>query len=80
MKSIIIGGVIFVLAFWHWYSAPSYVVKNDLGIEDLVVNPENMERAIQKMGPYYQYRIEPDGTLRVQLNDKWLVLKYEDPS
>ena len=35
-----------------------------------------MERACQKMGPYYDYRIWPGGRLEVFLNGKWLRLRY----
>lgn len=30
----------------------------------------------QKMGPYKQYRLEPDGTLQVKVEGRWLRIGY----
>ena len=63
----------------RWYNEPIYVQHNDCDILD-IVSPSNLksiEKAYNKMGPLYQYTIDPDGTLRVNKGDgKWLKLKY----
>ena len=68
--------ILFVL-FVHWFNEPIIVQQNPCSIEDLVDNPEDVEKAIRKMGPRYQYTISPDGTLKVNKGDgKWKTLKY----
>lgn len=68
--------IIFAL-FIHWFNEPAYVQQNKCKIEDLVENPEDINKAILKMGPMYQYTISPDGTLKVNRGDgRWLTLKY----
>lgn len=39
--------------------------------------PVGIERAVQRMGPAYQYRIAPDGVLYVWIEGKWLRLSYK---
>ena len=63
--------------FVRWYNEPTYVQENTCTITDLVDNPKAIEKATLRMGPSYNYMIDPDGTLRVNTgNGKWLKLKY----
>jgi hypothetical protein len=64
----------------RWYNEPAYVQENNCGILDLVSSQElkAIEKAYEKMGPLYQYTIDPDGTLRVNTgNGRWLKLNYK---
>ena len=66
------------LGIWNWMNAPMYAVYNQCSVEDLVEDMDGLNKAISKMGPYYQYEILPDGTLKVNRGDgKWLILKYK---
>jgi len=67
----------FVL-FMDWYNTDSYSQYNPCTLEDLVNQEdiEKIEKAINKMGPYHQYRLYPDGTLKVKVDKQWLVLRY----
>ena len=78
MKKGIITVLILSSFFYaiHWYNKPTYVIENNCSIEDIVSVPEAIERATRKMGPYYQYIVETDGTLKVKLDNKWRHLKY----
>lgn len=76
MKTILIISVILTALFTWWYEKPVYVQQNPCTIQDLVDDPELIETAVKKMGPKYQYRVHPDGTLKVKLDEEWLVLKY----
>ena len=61
----------------YWLSVPTHTLSNSCTINDLVDSQIDMEKAIRKMGPYYNYSIAPDGTLRVNRGDgRWLKLKY----
>jgi len=66
--------------FTWWYNKPAYIQENNCSIEDIVGDPKNMEKAINEMGPYYQYIIETDGTLRIKVDKEWLILKYSGRS
>lgn len=70
--------LVFLFAlFMHWFNEPTYVQHNTCTIEDLVDNPEAVDKAILKMGPMYQYTISANGTLKVNRGDgRWLTLKY----
>lgn len=69
--------VVIVTTFVSWYHQPSYVKPNPCTIEDLVDTPEAIDNACQKMGPLYNYTIDPDGTLRVDRGDgKLLKVRY----
>jgi secreted protein with Ig-like and vWFA domain len=55
----------------RWYNTPIYIQKNDCDILD-IVSPKDlkaMEKACTKMGPLYQYTVDPDGTLKVNTGD-----------
>jgi hypothetical protein len=67
--------IVFTILF-HWYNKPSYVEENDCVIEDIVDNPDDVLKAINKMGPMHNYVIEPNGVLKVEINGKWLKLRY----
>lgn len=76
-KYIIITLAFLLLIFACWYNEPAYVQRNTCKIENLVDNPEALEKAIRNMGSGYNYTISPDGTLRVNKGDGvWLILKY----
>ena len=76
MKLTIAMLIIIVIGVLYWYNIPTYIQPNDCKIED-IADPERIEKAILKMGPYYNYTIDPDGTLKVNKGDgKWLILKY----
>jgi hypothetical protein len=78
IKGILITLLILVGAIIGWVNKPAYVHKNHCTVDDLVEDREAMDKAIHKMGPYYQYTISPDGTLRVDRGDgKWLILHYK---
>jgi len=62
--------------FLYWFNKPAYVMENPIRVEDLVDNLKAVEKAVLRMGPLYQYRIEPDGTLEIKLNNQWLRLRY----
>jgi hypothetical protein len=77
MRYIIIVITLSLSIFIHWYNEPAYVQDNPLTIEELVDDVEAIDKAALKMGPYYNYVIEPDGTLKVNTGDgKELTLKY----
>ena len=63
---------------YNRYNEKIYIQENKIHIQDLVdvKDLENMNKAIIKMGKYYMYIIEPDGTLKVKLNNKWYILRY----
>ena len=68
---------VFIIITWFWYDTPVYVQDNPCKLEDLVEDTLSLERAMTKMGPYYNYMISPDGKLFVNKGDgKWLILKY----
>ena len=75
---IVIWILISFVLFMNWYNKPAYVQENNCSIEDLVNQEdiEKIEKAINKMGPYYQYIIETDGALKVKVDKQWLILKY----
>ena len=64
----------------HWYNTPIYIQNNDCDILD-IVSPKDLkaiDKTTIKMGPLYQYTIDPDGTLRVNTGDgRWLKLNYK---
>jgi len=62
--------------FLYWFNKPVYVMENPTRVEDLVDDLKAVEKAILRIGPLYQYRIEPDGTLEIKLNNQWLRLRY----
>lgn len=60
-----------------WYNEPAYAQYNTCKLEDLVDDTNAVDRAVRKMGPYYNYSISPDGVLKVNTGDgKWSILKY----
>jgi hypothetical protein len=62
---------------WNWLDAPVCVVKNECSVEDLVDDMDALNKAISKMGPYYNYVITAEGDLLVNKGDgKFLKLKY----
>jgi len=81
MKSAVVCVMLIVFfiitTYCWWYNAPVCAQPNPCKIEDLVDDPNDIEKAISKMGPYHNYVISPDGTLKVNRGDgKWQILKY----
>ncbi len=58
---------------WIEYGWGNCVAHNPNGA--MVAAPE-IKRAMQKMGPWYEYRLFPSGVLEVKLNGQWLKLRY----
>ncbi len=77
MRYIIIISMLLLSIYVRWYQEPSYVQENSCIINDLVDDIKSLERACNKMGPLYNYTIDPDGTLRVDKGDgKPLKVRY----
>ena len=65
------------ISMYNWINAPVCAVRNRCSIEDLVDDMDAFNKAISKMGPYYNYIINPEGDLFVNKGDgKWLKLRY----
>lgn len=65
---------LFIICFIIWWNMEIYVTESVVA----EVTPDNIKAAIFKMGPGYNYRVLPDGTLQVDKGDgKWLRLRYE---
>ena len=74
---LIVLSLSFVCSTICWLNVQYPVQKNQCTVSDLVDDPDAMEKAIRKMGPYYSYNISPTGVLKVNTGDgKWLILKY----
>jgi len=74
IKIVFIVSICFLVSFIYYYNKPSYVIENNYTLEKKDI--EKIEKSVNKMGPYYQYIVNPDGTLKVKINNKWLLLKY----
>ena len=65
------------VSMYNWINAPVSAVRNQCSVEDLVDDMDALNEAISKMGPYYNYIINPEGDLFVNKGDgKWLKLRY----
>ena len=65
------------VSMYNWINAPASAVKNNCSVDDLVDDMDAFNKAISKMGPYYHYKVAPNGDLFVNKGDgKWLKLNY----
>jgi len=68
---------LFYFCVLRWLNVPTHTLVNPCTVEDLVEDPEAMEKAVKKMGPYYHYIITTEGDLYVNRGDgNWLKLRY----
>ena len=65
---ILIVGIA-VVAWWH-----QEVIITGGGVAGVV--SADIKRAMIKMGPLYDYKLYPDGTLKVKIKSQWLKLRY----
>ena len=64
-------GTIIIVGMVFWMSTQSK-------IQLIGISPDDVKKAMMKMGPDYQYRMLSNGTLQVNKGDgKWLRLKYK---
>ena len=72
IKTILLSGLLLsVLLIFDWWMDDCYVTSNTCEVV-----PYEIKAAMQNMGPLYEYRLHPDGTLEVCLDGEWLRLKY----
>jgi len=56
---------------------PAFSTENLERAENKKLDFSKIEKVCRKVGPYYDYRIFPDGTLQVNKGDgKWLNVRY----
>ena len=63
--------LVITILIYNWWNEPCYVQQGTCKVAS-----GEIKRAMNKMGPYKDYRILPNKKLQVKVKGKWLFLKY----